>query len=571
MPTLPAVDGRLLDVRHIDRAYAFPGFTTRTAWNARAEAVRRQLRLALGLWPMPPRGPLNPVVTRRAERDGYAVENVYFESHPGFFVTGNLYRPLPAPNGKIPALLVAHGHWKEGRMVNRAPHDDSMPGLCINVARRGALAFSYDMVGYNDSCQIPHQFGKDQAERLALWGLSLMGLQSFNSLRALDYLCALPETDLARVAMTGASGGGTQTFILAALDERVKACAPAVMVSSVMQGGCLCENAPALRIDTHNMEISALAAPRPQLLISCTGDWTSNTPSVEYPAVRRVYELYGQAAARKLENYHQNAGHNYNRNSREALYGWLGRLWFGNSDPAYAKEHPFTAEPIDALRNFPDRKPPAHGKDEAALVGYLKDGAAAWLNERAPGSAAYKKEVGALLAQVLNVAQPDAKAVLAKETRWAAAAIPKGLALTKLLLSRKGAGDLVHGMLAWPAGKAKAPLVVAAHHQGSWALFDQVTGAPGAFAAALLARGVAVLALDTYEANPLMGKRAQAKNHDLGYNQASVCRRAQDVLTAIGWAKGQKRVARVDLAGLKFAGGFTLLARTQAKGIRRTL
>lgn len=577
MPALPALDRRLVEIRHLDYPFTFAGYRTRSAWLKRAAALRNQLRMAVGLWPEPPRGPLNPVVTRRSERDGFSVENIYFESHPGFFVTGNLYRPHPLPPGKLPALLVAHGHWKEGRLVNRSPEEDSMPGLCINIARRGGIAFSYDMIGYNDSCQLPHQFGRDEADKLALWGLCLMSLQAFNSLRAVDYLLALPETDPQRLAITGASGGGTQTFILAALDDRIRACAPAVMVSSIMQGGCLCENAPGLRVGANNMEIAALAAPRPQLLISCTGDWTSNTPWNELPAVRRIYQLYGKPAAGRIENYHQQAGHNYNRKSREALYGWLGRLWFGIKDPAYAAELPFDAGPLDDLRVFPGRKPPAGSQTPESLTAYVKERAQAWLEARKPVDAAslkrFRKEAGPLLAQVLGVWQPKAGEILAREESWTSfgQGKPACAGLSRLWLSRKGVGDLLHGTLAWPAGKKRAPLVVVMHNQGSWALFDMARGEPGVFVSALLAAGSAALVLDTFEANALFGKRARLRNHDLGYNKPAICERVQDVLTALGWALGQKRVQHASLAGLKFGTSTTLLARAQATGVRRTL
>lgn len=577
MPVLPASDRRLADLRHLDRAYAFRAPRTRKEWLARAAEVRMQMRLALGLWPEPPRGPLNPVVTGHVERHGYSVANVRFESHPGFFVTGNLYRPRPLPK-RCPVLLVPHGHWKEGRLVNRSPADDSMPGLCINVALRGGLVFSYDMLGYNDSCQVSHQFGKEDVEKLALWGLSLMGLQTFNSIRALDYLLALPEADPERVAVTGASGGGTQTFTLAALDERVRACAPAVMVSAIMQGGCLCENAPGLRVDTNSVEFAALAAPRPQLLISCTGDWTSNTPRLEFPAIRGVYELFGRAAAARVENFHQHAAHNYDRRSREALYGWLGRLWFGNSDPAFAREMPFNVEPLESLRVFPDRKPPAGTATESSLIAYLQQRAAAWLEGFRPKNpAGYKRlraEVGPLMAHVLRAKQPAAGEVLAQEQPWTSFGLgrPACPKLSRLWLARKGQGDLVHGVLALPEDShAPLPLALLVHNKGTCALFDMTTGAPGELAGALLEKGCAVLALDTFEANPLFGKRPRVKNHDLAYNPAPVCCRVQDILTAIAWAKGQARFRAVDLAGLAYAGGFMLLARSQAHGVRRTV
>lgn len=578
--SLPTVDRRLLEVRHLDRPFTLPASKRKKDWLARAAFVRREARLALGLWPAPPRGDLRPVVSGRLERDGYSIENIRFESHPGFFVTGNLYRPHPLQTGRrhVPVLLVPHGHWKEGRLVHRGVEDDSMPGLCINIAWRGGMAFSYDMLGYNDSVQVSHRFGQEQVEKLSLWGLSLMGLQTFNSIRVLDYLLALPEADPGRVAVTGASGGGTQTFALTAVDERVKASAPAVMVSGVMQGGCLCENAPGLRVETTSLELAALAAPRPQLLIACSGDWTSNTPWLEYPALRKVYALYGQEAQKRVACYYQQAGHNYNRASREALYGWLGRVWFGIRDPEYAKERPFAVEPLEALRIFPGRKPPDGTADETTLVPNRKAQAVAWLEALRPANPAglqrLRDEAGGLLKQILRAAEPAAKTVRSKAEPWTRFGLgpPAHGNVSRLWLSRIGCGDLVHGILAWPEHARKsAPLAVLVHGKGTWAVFDMAKGAPLELAAALLNNGVAVLALDTFEASPLFGKRPRLRDHDLAYNAAPLCCRVQDVLTALGWAKGQKRFGSVALAGLAQAGGTALLARSQTRSIRRTL
>lgn len=567
---IPTIDRRLEDIRHLDRTYGFEGFPSKSAWLARAGALRQQLRLALGLWPEPPRGPLNPVVTRRAEHAGYTVENVYFESHPGFFVTGNLYRPHPLPKERCPALLVPHGHWKEGRLVNTSPEGDSMPGLCLNIALRGGIAFSYDMIGYNDARQLPHNFGKEDSERLALWGISLMALQTFNSTRAVDFLLSLPEVDPARLACTGASGGGTQTFTLAAIDERIQASAPAVMVSSVMQGGCLCENAPGLRLGTNNQEIAALAAPRPQLLIACTGDWTSNTPAREFPAVQRTYRLFGKSAAARLEYYYQHAGHQYNRHSREALYAWLGKVWFGNSDPSFAKEREFEIS-VESLRVFQDQKPPP-GKDGPALVGYLKEHATAWIAQRRPSDARalkqFRYEVGSILKQVLRAEQPQARGVIAIEKRWRGSSRDAA----HLWLSRKGTGDCVHGMLMRPDKQSKKmPLAIAVHGSGAFGLMDLTNGEPGELVAALLAKGLAVLALEVFEATPFTGRRPRVANHDATYNASSLCHRVQDILTAVAWSSGSKQFSRVDLLGVGWGGDWSLLARTQASGVRKTL
>src|SRR5262249_54654669 len=157
-----------------------------------------------------------------------------------------------------------------------------------------------------------------------------------------DLLESLPEVDAAKIGATGASGGGTQTFLLSAVDDRIKMSAPVNMISSIMQGGAMCENAPGLRLGTNNMEIGAMMAPRPMLMVSATGDWTRNTPSVEYPAVRSIYELYDRAA--DLETIQIDAVHNYNQPSREAVYQFFGERMLGKSgnsaEPRFQVEKP---------------------------------------------------------------------------------------------------------------------------------------------------------------------------------------------------------------------------------------
>jgi len=167
----------------------------------------------------------------------------------------------------------------------------SVPSRCAALAQMGATVFSWDMVGYNDSCQVPHrEFVGDE-----LWGLSLMSLQTWNSVRALDFLLERPEVDPRQIGITGTSGGGTQTFAMTAVDgERLAAAAPICMISYSMQGGCLCENAPLLRIDATSVDLARLFAPKPMFMGSCTGDWTKNTPSLELPAMRAVYDLFGR-------------------------------------------------------------------------------------------------------------------------------------------------------------------------------------------------------------------------------------------------------------------------------------
>jgi hypothetical protein len=327
--------------RTLDDKYTPPRFTDAAEWKKRAAYLREHILATAGLVPMPDRAPLAPEIFGKVTKNDYTVEKVYFQSLPGFLVTGNLYRPIGP--GPFPAVLAPHGHWAYGRLENTTLN--SVPGRAISLARQGFVVFTYDMIGYDDSRQLPHTFG---GKRETLWGMSLAGLQLWNSIRSLDFLQSLPDVQKDALAVTGESGGGTQTFLLAAVDDRVKVAVPVNMISLHMQGGCLCENAPTLRLDTNNVEIAATIAPRPLLMVSATGDWTANTLEAEYPAVRALYSLLD--APDQVSAVRFKAEHNYNKESREAMYGWLARWMKGAPADVQVRERSFTADsPADLL------------------------------------------------------------------------------------------------------------------------------------------------------------------------------------------------------------------------------
>lgn len=304
-------DRRNTETPNTDTRASFQAPDSLEAWKARRQALRRQILAAAGLWPAPPKHPLTVLFAGRLERGGYTVEKVAIETLPGLWLGGNLYRPKEA--GRHPAVLHPHGHWPYGRLENSALC--STPLLAANFARNGFVVFAYDMPGYNDTVQAPHDF---TGPAYQLWNFTPLGLQLWNSIRAADFLVSLPDVDPERLAMTGASGGGTQTFLMAAVDDRLAAAAPVNMVSGLMQGGCVCENAPGLRIGTNNIELAALFAPRPLLLVSATGDWTREVPQVEFPAMREVWRLFGRPE--RIEAVQFDAPHNYHKESREAVY-----------------------------------------------------------------------------------------------------------------------------------------------------------------------------------------------------------------------------------------------------------
>ena len=259
-------DARRTQVRTNQQGVGFSGARAAQDWNDRAVHLREQMLVALGLWPMFPKTPAQPQDQRQArsrrlhDRKGRPrdISRLHVER-----------QPLPAvkQRGRVPAILCPHGHWEDGRM------NPEVQQRCIRWAKLGCVVFMYDMVGYNDSKPFTHAFLND---RLRRWGLSLPTLQTWNSIRALDWLTSLPDVDPARIGCTGESGGGTQTFLLTALDQRIAVSAPVVMVSDTFQGGCVCENAAGLRHGTDNVEFAALCAPRPLVLVGATGDWTQD-------------------------------------------------------------------------------------------------------------------------------------------------------------------------------------------------------------------------------------------------------------------------------------------------------
>src|SRR3954454_6071667 len=227
--TVPQVPSGQSRYRTLDDRFAPPQFANADGWTARAAYLREHVLASAGLLPLPEKTPLHPSVFGEVRRADYTVSKVYFQSLPGFLVTGNLYRPIG--DGPFPAVLAPHGHWAYGRLENTLLN--SVPGRAINLARQGFVVFTYDMVGYDDSRQVPHTFG---GKRETMWGLSLGGLQLWNSIRGLDFLQSLPYVKGDALGATGESGGGTQTFRFSAVDDRVASAAPVNMLSLQMQG-----------------------------------------------------------------------------------------------------------------------------------------------------------------------------------------------------------------------------------------------------------------------------------------------------------------------------------------------
>ncbi len=576
-------DERIQLIRDTNTVFSMTSFPSLADWEKFAAQLRRAVLVSSGLWPMPERTPLNPTVTGRIEREDYIIENLYIEARPGFYVTGNLYRPRG--DGPFPAVACPHGHWGQGRFENTEL--GSVPARSITFARMGMVAFSYDMVGFNDSLQFPknwaHKYDaipKEVRQLQALWAIHPFALQLWSSLRVIDFLQSLPYVDRERIACTGASGGGTQTFMLCAIDPRIQVAAPVCMVSHTMQGGCVCENAPLIRFHASNMEIAALMAPKPLILVSASGDWTKETPDVEYPAVRGIYALY--SAQDRIENHHFEADHNYNKLSREAVYRFFGK-WFLGQEEKYREfqEPPYTIEPPESLRVFPNGQLPERAlSDEEVLEQIRKSCVEKWTRilPKSPKEVGpFRETYGIALADVLGAELPASGTVTAESLGTQTSG---NVVVQQLVLGRKSHGDRVPAALFRRQDAPTTGLVLAVHGhvhghvhgQGMVGLVRGDTSQPGPLIQSLLEENKIVLTINPF----LIGgdlERKYGKFPDT-FLPSDTAYRVQDVLTALAYLRTLPEYAEsrsLNLVGLGSAGLVCLLASALDQTVQTTI
>lgn len=617
-------DVRLGELNTLDGYFPFTPPASESVWQTRSGFLRHQLKVACGLHPMPTKTPAHAVVHGLVDRGEYTVERVYLESFPGHFVTGSLYRPK-GKTGPLPGVLCPHGHWSGGRFYETGEEafkkqlesgaerfDPSgrypLQARCVQLVRMGCVVFHYDMVGYADSMQLVHRPGFREAMNTPEnWGYfspqaelrlqNMMGLQTYNSIRALDWFESLPDVDPKRIAVTGASGGGTQTFILCAIDKRPAVAFPAVMVSTAMQGGCTCENACYLRVTEGNVGIAALIAPRP---FGMTGadDWTVEIATKGLPELKQLYTLLGHGdlvQATPLVQF----PHNYNYQSRAVMYHWFNEhLNLGLSEEQVAETdfEPLTREQLTV---WDDEHPQPEGGDdyERSLLRWIT---ADWEKQIAGAIDTIGKQggrfdqivgggVAALIGRgVVRWKKPNAEDetvsylcadfesgndVVAHETGKTER---EGYTETTLVISPESLGEQVPAILLKPkAGSGQVAVWVSP--QGKAAAYG-ADAAPIDAIKKLLHGGVAVLAIDLFgqgeftdDGKPIEKARLDNRGdapwqkyagYTFGYNYPVFTKRVHDILTAVAYCHTDAVAAkRIHLVGLDGAGRWVAAAR----------
>jgi len=588
------VDKRHEAPRTLYQGSGFKPPATKEEWQARAKYLREQILVAAGLWPLPDsseRCPLNAVIHGAIDRGNYTVEKAYFESYPGFYVTGLLYRPKNK-TGPFPGVLCPHGHWPQGRftVATDAQADAQIKGgwekdpaaakniqqaRCANLAQLGCVVFQYDMVGYADAAPklFPHRatyLGADYEMN----GLSILGLQLWDSMRALDFLEALADVDKSRLACTGESGGATQTFLLMATDPRLAVAAPVCMISAGdHQGGCVCENTALLRLFTDNVEIAATFAPKPFIHPTATGDWTKEFLEKGFPEIKAVYKLFN--AEDNVESMRQTAAHNYNLKSREAVYNFFNKhLKLGAPSPIVeAKFEPLTVQEMSVFNEAHPR--PENSIDAPHLREYLAATTAKRIEALRPKDEAsltkLREVMKTALTHICATSIPSNKEIHDHDF---ASKVSFEKAIEKTFLSRNEGGEKIPIVVLFsstPAFTGGCTIVAAPRGKAALVNKDGKLNEP---AASLLAHGHAVVLVDLFgigeNTASLEGKKSPDRSKDFfaGYNRTVLANRVHDLLTVVaaGIPEANLDLKSVNLIGLGDQGTACLLAAALSNG-----
>jgi len=307
--------------------------------------LREKLLACAGLRPLPKRIALDVHSSRPLDHEWCTVRRVYYRLWPNVYGSGLLYMPKRFADRPAPAVLCPHGHWANG-----SAHPE-VQRRCLVLAKMGYVTFSPTQNHYED----------------AAIGISHQTLMIWNNMRALDYLQSLPEVDPKRIGCAGASGGGLQTQMLVAVDDRVKAASICGMTCDyreiVFPGGahCRCNHFPNIMRYTDEPEISTLGLPTPVQYLTMN-DWTRSFERNNYPTVRRLYEANGLKG--KTDCKYWSTPHSYDRPKRERMYWWMEK-WLRRKDHGgpvtEGKVKTFPIKSLGDLKaSVPDNKGFAH-------------------------------------------------------------------------------------------------------------------------------------------------------------------------------------------------------------------
>ena len=600
-------DLRLQAPKDLDGYFPFQPPESQEAWDRRASQVRQRILVSQGLWPMPTKTDLKAQIYGRIDRGDYTVEKVHFESAPGFLVTGNLYRPKKAAGGKAPGVLFAHGHWADARLSQATDSElrneiatgqerfleggkSRFQSMCVQLARMGCVVWQWDMLGDSDSQQLSrqlvHSFAKQRPEMNTTenWGLfspqaethlqSIMGLQTWNAVRSLDFLLELPEVDPQRVAITGASGGGTQTMLLAAIDPRISLSFPAVMVSTAMQGGCTCENASLLRVGTGNVEFAGLFAPKPQGMTTAD-DWTKEMSTKGFPELKRLYGLLGapnQVMLQRGEHF----PHNYNAVSRTAFYNWINRHFhLGQQEPVLERDYTVSTRAELSVWDAEHPAPKAADPEfERALLKLWSGDSDQQLENLASGSPdQYRQVLKAGWDVVLDARDPAPSGSIA----WVLKdKLDRGSWIQMAGLLRNGSRheeipvvfchpkQWNNKTVVWLTSEGKSGLYAA---DGSLipAVQKLVDGGSTVVGLDLLHQGESSVDGQPLTRTPRVKNPRESAAYTFGYNPAVFTHRVHDVLTAVQYIRGhEKPSSQVSLVALDATAPIAAAARAQS-------
>lgn len=273
-------------------------------WRAKRGEYRRQLQEMLGLWPLPERTDLQPVITGQLEPEGLVVEKLYFQASPRLYVTANLYRP-PVVEKPLPAILYVCGHSRQATNGISYGNKTGYQHHGAWFARHGYVCLTIDTLQLGEIEGLHHGTYREGMWWWNARGYTPAGVEAWFGIRALDYLCSRPEVDRERLGMTGRSGGGAYSWTVAALDDRVKVVVPVAgitdmqnqVVDGCVEGHCDCM----FFVNTYRWDfplMAALIAPRPLLFSNSDKDNIFPLDGVirTHAQVRRIYQLYGQTA-----------------------------------------------------------------------------------------------------------------------------------------------------------------------------------------------------------------------------------------------------------------------------------